>query len=293
MRRQWRIAVTAGIVGLLMLVSPSPVYSADLGIVQASITCANDGGETKTFQTGWNPANTYFEGKGDIARLFCEGGHAGAAWTIYVSDTLEPDDPRRYFNGIVPTPTPTPEPTIEPEPTPIPSLEPEPTPIPSLAPEPSPTQSLEPEPTIEPTPTPVEPTQTPLIPVPSLEPTQSIPPTVEPEISPTPTPTPTPEPTSEPTPSPTPIQSIEPSPTPIISPPAEIEPTPTPTNTQQVSIELSPALEAIPGAMQLVAAAEAIMNIGADMTDEQRDEAQSVAVAAIIVTQLAQVRKIK
>jgi hypothetical protein len=45
--------------------------------------------------------------------------------------------------------------------------------------------------------------------------------------------------------------------------------------------------------MQLVAAAEAIMNIGADMTDEQRDEAQSVAVAAIIVTQLAQVRKIK
>jgi hypothetical protein len=35
------------------------------------------------------------------------------------------------------------------------------------------------------------------------------------------------------------------------------------------------------------------MNIGADMTDEEREEAQSVAVAAIIVTQLAQVRKIK
>jgi hypothetical protein len=45
--------------------------------------------------------------------------------------------------------------------------------------------------------------------------------------------------------------------------------------------------------LQLVAAAEAIMNIGADMTDEQRDEAQSVAVAAIIVTQLAQIRKPK
>jgi hypothetical protein len=292
MRRQWRIAVTAGIVGLLMLVSPSPVYSADLGVVQASITCANLGDETKTFQTGWNPANTYFEGKGDIARLFCEGGHAGQ-WTIYVSDTLEPDDYRRYFNGIIPTPSPTPEPTIEPEPSPTPSIEPEPTPIPSLTPEPIPTPSLEPEPTIEPTPTPVEPTQTPLIPVPSPEPTQSISPTVEPEISPTPTPTPTPEPTSQPTPSMTPIQSIEPSPTPIISPPAEIEPTPTPTNTQQVSIELSPTLKAIPGALQLVAAAEAIMNIGADMTDEQRDEAQSVAVAAIIVTQLAQIRKPK
>jgi hypothetical protein len=60
-----------------------------------------------------------------------------------------------------------------------------------------------------------------------------------------------------------------------------------------VSIELSPALQAIPGAMQLVAAAEAIMNIGADMTDEQREEAQAVAVSALIVTQLAQVRKIK
>ena len=276
-----------------MLVSPSPAYSAELGIVQASITCANLGGETKTFQTGWNPANNYFEGKGDIARLFCEGGHAGAAWTIYVSDTLDPDDPRRYFNGIVPTPTPTPEPTIEPEPSPTPSMEPEPTPTLTLTPEPTIDPIPTPEPTIDPIPTPVEPTQTPPTPEPSPEPTQSSPPPVEPETSPTPTPTQTPEPTSEPTPSPTPTPSIEPSPTSIISAPTEIEPTPTPTNTQEVSIELSPALAAIPGALQLVAAAEAIMNIGADMTDEQRDEAQGVAVAAIIVTQLAQVRKIK
>lgn len=283
--RRWRIAITAVIVGLLMMVSPSPAYSADLGVVQASITCANSGGETRTFQTGWNPANTYFEGKGDIARLFCEGGHAGSAWTIYVSDTLEPDDPRRYFNGIVPTPTPTPEPTIEPEPSPSPSMEIEPTPMPSL--------TL--EPTLEPTPTPIEPTQTPVIPIPSPEPTQSLEPTKEPETSPTPTQSQTPEPISEPTPSPTPtsIPTSDPTPTPIISAPTEIEPTPTPTNTQQVSIELSPTLEAIPGAMQLVAAAEAIMNIGADMTDEQRDEAQAVAVSALIVTQLAQVRKIK
>ena len=282
MRRQWRIAATAAIVGLLMLVSPTPVYSAELGPVQASITCANLAGETMTFQTGWNPTNTYFEGKGDIARLFCEGGHANE-WIIYVSDTLDPDDPRRYFNGIVPSPTPTPEPIIEPEPTPTPSLEPEPTPTPTLTP----------EPTLNPIPTPIEPTQTPQTPEPSPEPTQSSPPPVEPETSPTPTPTQTPEPTSEPTPSPTPTPSIEPSPSPIISPPTEIEPTPTPTNTQEVLIELSPALEAIPGALQLVAAAEAIMNIGADMTDEEREEAQSVAVAAIIVTQLAQVRKIK
>ena len=270
MKRSSRLALTAFIVGFFMLISPSPVYSSDLGIVQASITCANDGGEVRTVATGWDPSNSYFEGKGDIARLFCEGGHSGQGWTIYVSDTLDPEDPRRYFNGIVPTPSPTPEPSIEPEPTPIPSL-------------------------VEPTPisTPVKPIQIEPIPAAPPEPTQSIVPTTTPEILPTQTPTPTAEPTSELTSTPIPIPSIEPSPTPIISAPTEIEPTPTPTNTQEVTIQISPALEAIPGALQLVAAAEAIMNIGADMTDEQRDEAQTVAVSALIVTQLAQVRKIK
>jgi len=114
MNRTGRLALTAFIVGFLMLVSPTAVYSVELGIVQASITCANEAGETRTIPTGWDPGNRYFEGKGDIARLFCEGGHAGSAWTIYISDTLDPADPRRYYNGIVPTPSPTPEPTIEP-----------------------------------------------------------------------------------------------------------------------------------------------------------------------------------
>ena len=278
MNRTGRLALTAFIVGFLMLVSPTAVYSAELGIVQASITCANEAGETRTIPTGWDPGNRYFEDKGDIARLFCEGGHAGSAWTIYISDTLDQADPRRYYNGIVPTPSPTPEPTIEPEPTPIPSMI-EPTLLPSLEP--------------EPISTPVEPIQTEPTPEALATPTQSALPAIVPETPPTPSPTPTPEPTSEPTSTPTPTPSIEPSPTPIISALEEIEPTPTPINIQEVTIEISPALEAIPGALQLVAAAEAIMNIGADMTDEQRDEAQAVAVSAIIVTQLAQVRKIK
>ncbi len=278
MKRSSRLALTAFIVGFFMLISPTPVYSAELGVVQASITCANEAGEVRTIATGWDPRNPYFEGKGDIARLFCEGGHAGSGWTIYVSDTLDPQDPRRYFNGIIPTSTPSPEPSIEPEPTPIPSMV-EPTPLPSLEP--------------EPISTPVEPIQTEQTPEALVTPSQLPPPPVTQEILPTPTPTPTAEPTSEPTSSPTPIPTIEPSPTPIMSAPTEIEPTPTPTNTQEVTIELSPTLEAIPGAEQLVAAAEAIMNIGADMTDEKRDEAQTVAVSALIVTQLAQVRKIK
>jgi hypothetical protein len=43
----------------------------------------------------------------------------------------------------------------------------------------------------------------------------------------------------------------------------------------------------IVGVMQLAAAAETIMNVGADMTDEEREEAQIVAIAAIIVSQIA------
>jgi hypothetical protein len=43
----------------------------------------------------------------------------------------------------------------------------------------------------------------------------------------------------------------------------------------------------VPGIVALFEAAEAFMNIGSDMTDEQREESQSVVVAAVIVTQLA------
>jgi hypothetical protein len=39
--------------------------------------------------------------------------------------------------------------------------------------------------------------------------------------------------------------------------------------------------------MQLAAAAEAVMNVGSDMSDEERPEAQIVAIAAIIVSQIA------
>jgi hypothetical protein len=41
------------------------------------------------------------------------------------------------------------------------------------------------------------------------------------------------------------------------------------------------------GVIQLAAAAEAIMNVGADMTEEEREESQIIAVAAIIVSQIA------
>ena len=81
-----------------------------------TIICANSAGETNTALTGWDADNTYFNGKGDIARLFCEGGFLGQ-WTTYISDNYT--GVGRYYNGIAPTPTvsPSPEPTPSPSPT--------------------------------------------------------------------------------------------------------------------------------------------------------------------------------
>jgi hypothetical protein len=52
------------------------------------------------------------------------------------------------------------------------------------------------------------------------------------------------------------------------------------------TIEIPEALQIV-GVIQLAAAAEAVMNVGSDMSDEERKEAQIVAIAAIIVSQIA------
>ena len=200
------------------------------------------------------------------------------------------------------TPTPTPEPTQSETVNPSPS----PTTTPTELPSPQPT--IEPIPTNEPSPSATpEPTQTETF---------------------SPTPTPTPELTQEPQPEPNTnnqqsesilIQDI-PSPTPEIALP-EIEVT-TPEIVEQIvepetietpivepelsveqinakyveenTIELAvpTALAGIPGVEQFFAATEAIMNVGSDMTQEQREESQSVVVGAIIITQIASMARI-
>jgi hypothetical protein len=158
-----KTAMIALIIGVLMLVQPIPAFAA---AAFTSITCADPEGNQITQEVGWDNSNLYFNGKGDIPRLYCEGGHAGI-YTTYISDTLEADSPLRWYNGIAPTPTPTPEPSpepsVEPEPTPTPEPKPTPEPEPSATPEPSPEPTIEPVPSQEPlpSPTPQEPTPTP------------------------------------------------------------------------------------------------------------------------------------
>jgi hypothetical protein len=272
-----KAALLALIIGALMLIQPKPAFAA---AAFTSITCADPEGNQLTNQVGWDNANIYFNNKGDIPRLYCEGGHAGI-YTTYISDTLEPDSPLRYYNGIIPTPSAEPTPTPEPTQEPTPSASPEPSLEPTI--EPSPSQEPLPSPTPEtPTPTPTV-TQDPIV-----EPT----PIVESPGTPSPEPTPEPqtqEPVLEPTlePTPEPIATPEISETPILEPTPEATPLAAPSvNPQLQTIEIPEALQIV-GVVQLVAAAEAVMNVGADMSDEEREEAQIVAIAAIIVSQIA------
>jgi hypothetical protein len=170
------------------------------------------------------------------------------------------------WSGVTTMPTPTPTPTETITPTPEPTIEPTPTP------------TTEPTPTVEPTPT-----QEPVV---DNEP-----------ISVVETQTPTPEPTieEEVIPEPEIVEQIieeETIETPIIEPELSVEEVQEQIDLEYIAqntieLELPTALAEIPGIAEVFAATEAILNVGSDMTQEQREESQSVVVGAIVVTQIA------
>jgi hypothetical protein len=174
---------------------------------------------------------------------------------------------------------------------------------------PSPTPSIEPTPTIEPTPSPTQtetesPTPTPTqepTPLPSQEPITdnsndaAITVEVTPETSLTPEPTQTATPEPEITEQIVEPETIE---TPIVEPELSVEELQEQIQEQidleyieENTIELSipTSLENIPGLTEIFAATEAILNVGSDMTQEQREESQSVVIASIVLTQIAQI----
>jgi hypothetical protein len=190
------------------------------------------------------------------------------------------------WSGVTTIPTATPTPTTTPQPTPEPTPTSEPTP--SATPEPTPIEvSPTPTPTQEPTPLPTQETAidnsndeaifVEAIPttLPTPEPTQIA--TLEPEII---------EQIVEP-------ETIE---TPIVEPELSVEELEEQIQEQinieyiaenTIELELPTALAEIPGIAEVFAATEAILNVGSDMTQEQREESQSVVVGAIVVTQIA------
>jgi len=176
-----------------------------------------------------------------------------------------------------PSPTPTPTETIDPTPTPTQTIEPTPTPNETFTPSPEPTE------TVTPTPEPTQPLNTP---EPTSEPISSV---VIPDVEPTPIPQEITIPELEPVEPLVVEETIE---TPIIEPVLSVEQIQELVDAEYIAentiqLEIPTALENIPGAEQIFAATEAILNVGSDMTETQREESQSVVVGAIVVSQIA------
>jgi hypothetical protein len=188
-----------------------------------------------------------------------------------------------WSGAVLASPTATPTPTVTPTETPTP--EPTPSPVETESPTPSPT----PEPSQETTPLPIP---EPVIDNSDNEEILSV---VTPETLPTPEPTPTLEPEPEIT-----EQIIEPETiaTPVLEPELSVEELEEQMQEQIIQeyiaentleLEIPTALADIPGIAEVFAATEAILNVGSDMTPEQREESQGVVIAAVLVQQIAQI----
>ena len=190
---------------------------------------------------------------------------------------------------------PSPSPTVT-EPTP----EPSPSPTESLTPTPSPSETSTLQPSPEPSPTPSE-TQSqpeslpgqdnsPVV-QPSPESLPSVP-VVEPQVSEAPV---------EPNVSVLPVEDLtfNDDLSLVDEVPQELEyvvqddSLSLPESVQQIFESIGSALESIPGGEQVLAAAQFVNNLGSEFTPEERREAQQVVLGAIIISQLANPRRVK
>jgi hypothetical protein len=234
------------------------------------------------------------------------------------SQTPEPEPTASVVPTLNPEPTPTPEPTQSESP--IPTVEPSPTPTESASPLPSVEPTPTPTPTVSetstPTPSPSESELVPVVPTPTPTLTLEPEPSTPTEVTQEPTPSPTPEPTEDliPLPAPSNLEELLTSYEPEEAIPfdvlvelgidySELPPDQPITleNGVVLTAEVADALQIFDDTNELIGALftdpskalKAISNIGADMSPQSRDVSQNVVVSAIIVGQLAQIRRIK
>jgi len=288
--------------------SPSVPY-VDIPIEATEPTTLTVQTTNGTPQTNPSFVDSWIELWQGTTKLFANDDGAHSATNVLASIITAPIDSGIYFiratsfaymccnqspngtyfltwSGVTTIPTATPTPTTTPQPTTEPTPTSEPTP--SATPEPSPTEvSPTPTPTQEPTPLP---TQEPVTDNSNNEPIFV---EVIPEILQTPEPTPITEPELEIVEQIVEPETIE---TPIEEPELSVEELQEQIQEQinleyiaenTIELELPTALAEIPGIAEVFAATEAILNVGSDMTQEQREESQSVVVGAIVVTQIA------
>jgi len=244
------------------LLLPAEAEGVQTGNVK--VFCANAQGEAREFTIGWDNSNAFFNGKGAISRLFCEGGYAGN-YRTFVSNNLT-DQSLDYYNGIAPVIiAPIPDPvetstaptvpdsptaTVEPAPanpdTPTATVSDTPTVIqdsPTVISDPAPVDSTtsvvpvetstittEPTPQAPPAPPIQEPSPTPSAPVVN-EPVAVVPEPIPAQPAPAPAPEivpPAPAPEEPPAPAPEPPAPVAPEPAPPIEPEPPVAPEPAP-----------------------------------------------------------------
>ena len=291
-------------------VRPYPQSTGELTQIRLVINRSDDGGwhgEVVTF--GWLPANLRrgirYERGADVVPMEAAFDVNGG---VPVEVPPAPVPSSFTQEPVVPTPIETP--TVEPSPTPTESV----TPLPSVEPTPiaSPTFSETPTPIPIPSQSeiiPVEPTPAPVL-IPEPEPLIPV------EVTQEPTPSPVPEPTEDPIPllAPSNLEELLTSYTPEEAIPfdvlvelgidySELPPDQPITleNGVVLTAEVADALQIFDNTSELIGTLftdpgktlKAISNIGADMSPQSRDVSQNVVVSAIIVGQLAQIRRIK
>ena len=244
------------------LLLPAEAEGVQTGNVK--VFCSNTQGEAREFTIGWDNSNAFFNGKGAISRLFCEGGYAGN-YRTFVSNNLT-DQSLDYYNGIAPVIiAPIPDPvetstaptvpdsptaTVEPAPanpdTPTATVSDTPTVIqdsPTVISDPAPVDSTtsvvpvetstittEPTPQAPPAPPIQEPSPTPSAPVVN-EPVAVVPEPIPAQPAPAPAPEivpPAPAPEEPPAPAPEPPAPVAPEPAPPIEPEPPVAPEPAP-----------------------------------------------------------------
>ncbi len=189
---------------------------------------------------------------------------------------------------------PSPSPTVT-EPTP----EPSPSPTESLTPTPSPSETSSVQPSPEPSPIPSETQSQPESPPdqdnsPVVQPSpESLPsvPVEEPQVSEAPV---------EPNVLELPVENLTSSDLSLVDEVVQDQEyvvqddsLSLPESVQQIFESIGSALESIPGGQQVLAAAQFVNNLGSEFTPEEREQVQQVVLGAIIVTQLANPRRVK
>jgi hypothetical protein len=97
-KRAAKFGIFALVFGTTLLL---PLDSAGAAVASnVQVVCATVQGDQRTFTISWDNSQPFFQGKGQISRLYCEGGYAGN-YKVFISSNLN-DSTLDYYQGTAP-----------------------------------------------------------------------------------------------------------------------------------------------------------------------------------------------